>query len=84
MEKQIVVIMVDNRSSSAVELQNILTKNGCMIKTRLGLHDGVADRCSQTGLIILEMVGKSSEVDSFTKKVNTLDCVNAKSVMLNI
>ena len=84
MEKQIVAIMVDNRSSSALCLQELLTQNGCMIKTRLGIHDGVADRCSQTGLIILETCGEKEEVADFVKKINGLKQVKVKSIFLNL
>jgi hypothetical protein len=31
----------------------VLTGWGCMIKTRLGIHEGTMEDCSERGLIIL-------------------------------
>ena len=56
--KTILLILIGNRKDSAVKVQQILTAWGCNIKTRLGIHDGVLENCSDTGLLILELVGK--------------------------
>ena len=32
-------IVIDPRNTHAVDVQNILTRHGCIIKTRLGLHE---------------------------------------------
>jgi len=58
MEKTILLCLIDGRKKSAVNVQKILTEWGCLIKTRLGIHDGVLDNCSESGLIILELVVK--------------------------
>lgn len=80
--RSILLILVSKRSKSAVEVQKLLTEWGCSIKTRLGLHDGVGDRCSDSGLIILELVGEKQTKDELTAKLQALEGVTAKLVEL--
>ena len=82
-KRDIVAVLVENRSECAVNVQKILTAWGCMIKTRLGLHDGVMDKCSQTGLLILEMVGEDEKIDEFVRKINLIKGSQAKHIRLD-
>jgi hypothetical protein len=84
MEKTLLVILVKHRSESATKLQSILTEYGCMIKTRLGIHDGVLDQCSNSGLIILELVGDAEKKQEIEKKLKDLDGIASKFVSLSI
>ena len=84
MKRDIVAIIVDHRSDTAVNVQKVLTGWGCMIKTRLGLHEGVLDDCTQTGLIILEMVGESDRIDEFLRKLNLVKGAQAKRLTLEL
>lgn len=53
MDKHIVVGMhIVDREQHAPQVQQIFTKYGAQIRTRLGLHDDV---CPANGLILLEM-----------------------------
>ncbi len=81
-QRDIVSVLVENRSEIAVNVQKVLTGWGCMIKTRLGIHDGVLNECSQTGLMILEMVGESEKIDEFVRKVNLIKGAQAKHIRL--
>ena len=80
--KSIMVILVSHRSKSAIEVQKLLTEWGCSIKTRLGLHDGVGDRCSDSGLIILELVGEKANNDDLQNRLKKLEGVSAQLVEL--
>jgi hypothetical protein len=84
MERSVMVILVGKRKETAVNVQKILTGWGCMIKTRLGIHDGVLDNCSENGLIILELVGEQDKKDELLRKLSLLDGVNAKLVQLSL
>ncbi len=84
MEKTILVVLVDKRKESAVAVQKILTDWGCLIKTRLGIHDGVLDSCSNAGLIILELVGERARQEEFVRKLNLLSGVATKLVTLGL
>ncbi|MBN1492605.1 MAG: hypothetical protein JW938_00510 [Candidatus Omnitrophica bacterium] len=84
MERTILMILVDKRKEAAVTAQKILTEWGCLIKTRLGLHDGVLDNCSNSGLIICELVGEKAKKEELNRKLNLLDGVTAKLTELNL
>lgn len=84
MKRDIVAVIIDHRNDTAVNVQKVLTGWGCMIKTRLGLHEGVLDDCTQTGLIILEMVGESDRIDEFVRKLNLVKGAQAKRMTLEL
>lgn len=84
MEKTLLVILVDCRKKSAVKVQHILTDWGCMIKTRLGIHDGLLEHCSESGLIILELVGEKDKRDELARKLELLEGVKTQLVELSI
>lgn len=49
-------IRLDNRTQTAIDFQKVLTRYGCSIKTRLGLHDVTDNMCAPNGLILLEII----------------------------
>ncbi|MBU0712068.1 hypothetical protein KJ762_10885 [bacterium] len=82
--KSFIVIVVNKRKKEAITVQKILTEWGCLIKTRLGLHEGVLDDCSEIGSIILEMVGENDKHEELVRKLNLLAGVTAKLVNVPI
>lgn len=84
MKKSILIILIGNRKDSAVKVQQILTGWGCTIKTRLGLHDGVLDNCSDSGLLILEICGTDEQNHELARKVSVLPGVSSKLVELEV
>ncbi|MBS6553095.1 MAG: hypothetical protein ACLSUS_01955 [Opitutales bacterium] len=58
----IIGIKVSNRLESAVSVQEILTKYGCIIKTRIGLHEEINGQCSPRGLILLEIINDEESI----------------------
>lgn len=49
-------VRLDNRTQTAIDFQKTLTQFGCIIKTRLGLHDVSENKCAPNGLILLEVI----------------------------
>jgi hypothetical protein len=84
MSKTLLVILMRTRRSSAVRVQKVLTDFGCMIKTRLGIHDGVLDKCSDAGLIILELAGSKADKSSLNKKLKAISGVKTKLVEISL
>jgi hypothetical protein len=82
--KTILIILIGKRKDSAVKVQQILTAWGCNIKTRLGIHDGVLENCSDTGLLILELVGKPEDNKEIARKVALLSGVSSQLVELSL
>ena len=80
--RQIMRIQVGNRESDALKVQELLTKNGCIIKTRLGLHESSEQLCSITGLIILEFLpDKEDEIAGLEKDLATLSTIVVKKMV---
>ncbi len=68
-ELWILGVQITDRVKEASLVQDVMTKYGCTIKTRLGLHEVREDFCSPNGLILLELTGNPSE---FPKLENAL------------
>ncbi len=84
MKKSILLILIGKRKEDAVKVQQILTAWGCIIKTRLGIHDGVLENCSDEGLLILELYGTEEQKEELTRKVSVLTGVSSKLVELSV
>lgn len=78
----IMAVLVNHRSRNAVRLQDVLTRYGCMIKMRLGLHE-TGDACSEEGLVVLQLSGGEEEIDSLLEELNGLDGVTAKNIRID-
>lgn len=78
----VAAVLINNRTVNATEVQEVLTKYGCMIKTRLGLHEA-GNACSDNGLLILQLCGDKAEVDNMLKELNAIQGVKAKNIELN-
>jgi hypothetical protein len=79
----VIGVRMDNRINNASGLQQVLTRNGCKIKARLGLHEISEDLCATDGLIILQPFGEKEEIEQLVKDLNILDGVKAKLIDLN-
>lgn len=77
----IMAVLINHRTQKAVNVQEVLTKHGCAIKVRLGLHEA-GNVCSDEGLVILQLVGEKEEIDALEKELNSLDGVTAKTIEL--
>ena len=82
--KTILLILIGQRKQAAIQVQKVLTGWGCMIKTRLGIHDGVMENCSDQGLLILELVGEREKMNELARKVSLIKGVSSKLVDLKI
>jgi hypothetical protein len=56
----IIGVRLNNRLTDVKPMQALLTKFGCSIKTRLGLHD-IHEDDPNSGIIILELRGDPQE-----------------------
>jgi len=82
MEYNVIAVKVSDREGVAQDMQKILTKHGCLIKVRLGLHDMPANACSPAGLVLMEVEGDPGEIKALTKELNDLASVSAKHIAL--
>ncbi len=74
-------IYVKERSKNALAVQNLLTKYGCSIKTRIGLHEVSGSFCSNSGLILLELTGDKSEIENLEKALQALEEIEIQKMV---
>ncbi|MGD9578502.1 MAG: hypothetical protein AB7Y74_09640 [Syntrophorhabdus sp.] len=82
MRKRIILgVQVTNRIKNALEVQEILTKFGCNIKTRLGLHEVTDAVCSTIGLLILEMYGDIKQIKEMENQLKAVHGIVVKKMV---
>jgi len=82
METTIMAVTIDPRSAHAPQVQTILTKHGCIIKTRLGLHEVNKNSCSEEGLIILHIHSSLDEIKILENELVDVEGVKVKYMSL--
>lgn len=82
METTIMALTIDPRSDHAPQVQTVLTKHGCIIKTRIGLHETSPDFCSERGIILLHITSKSDEIKELERELLDIEGVNVKYMSL--
>lgn len=55
-------ISIDNREEESLKLQEILSKYGCSIKTRIGLHDIGEYKCINHGIVLIQVIERANEI----------------------
>lgn len=64
----IVGIRVNHRVANAGKLQDLLTKYGCNIKLRVGLHETNENYCSDDGIIMLQVCGEKDKLEGMSPR----------------
>lgn len=84
MKKSILLVLIDSRKDAAVRVQKVLTGWGCIIKTRLGLHQDVNENCSEHGFLFLELTGDDEQNKELCRKLDILEGVSAKLIEMSL
>ncbi len=80
MHREIMGIQIEKREDAAQKVQNLLTKHGNIIRTRLGLHDPGAVE-GKHGLIIIDFAeGSDTELNALKTELESYDGVIIKSM----
>jgi len=74
-------LYIPERSKQANEVQYLLTKFGCSIKTRLGLHDINENEGSGNGIILLELNGDVKEFRKLESELKKLEGLIVKKMI---
>lgn len=74
---EVMLIVTDNRKKTAFRMQEVFTKHGCIIQTRIGLHESTK-LCSDAALIILQLTGMKKEILQLKKELNKIKGVKAR------
>ena len=78
----IMVVKMEQRRERSPEVQEVLSKFGCSIKVRLGLHE-TENVCSDEGILVLQLTGDTDEMLKLEKALNEMKNVKAKMVILD-
>jgi hypothetical protein len=70
MKHTIFGIHISQRTENVPDVQAVLTKYGCNIRARLGIHDADMTSCSPSGLVLVDAFGP--EVEDFYKELKDL------------
>jgi hypothetical protein len=74
-------IQITGRIKDISVVQNILTKFGCSIRTRLGLHRVEGEFCAKTGIILLELTGDKDERMKLENELLAVDGLSVKKMI---
>ena len=80
---KLLLVKIADRPKSALRVQEVLTRCGCNIRTRLGIHE-FAPECEgeDEGIIILEVTGKNEEIRLMREELEKIEKV--KTVFVEI
>ncbi|HIR08461.1 MAG TPA: hypothetical protein IAA71_09690 [Candidatus Pullichristensenella stercoripullorum] len=78
----IIGIRVNHRVANAVGLQELLTKFGCNIKLRVGLHETSEKFCADDGVIMLQVCGEKADLEAMLAALNAVEGIKAKMLEL--
>jgi hypothetical protein len=83
MQKEIWIlgIYISDRMKESQKIQSVLSKFGCSIKTRLGLHEVTDDYCATSGMMILELTGDVAECRKLENELLKLEHVEVKKMV---
>jgi hypothetical protein len=74
MQHTIFGVHISKRVESVPAVQAVLTKYGCNIRTRLGIHDADSTSCSPSGLLVVDVFGAA--VEDFYKELQAVEGVD--------
>jgi len=72
-------VSVSKRTVEAVKVQQVLTKHGCIIRLRVGVHEA-GDACADGGLVLLHLCGTKPEIAALKADLNKIKGVKAKTM----
>ena len=78
--KTIIGVKLSNRRANSPDFQEVLTKYGCIIRTRIGLHDVDGGKCSPNGVILLEVINNEL-VPEFQKALCAIDDIELQQMV---
>ncbi len=77
--RTIMAVAISKRTAGAVKVQKALTRHGCIINLRVGLHE-TGNVCADDGLVLLNLCGTKKEVAALKADLNKITGVKAKTM----
>jgi len=79
-ELRVLGVYVSDRVQDATQIQPVLTKYGCSIRTRLGLHNLEDLYAGDVALILLELTGDMEECLRLENELLAIDGVEVQKM----
>ncbi|MFN3557127.1 MAG: hypothetical protein ACK4VN_14300 [Bacteroidales bacterium] len=77
-KSRIIGVMVYDRIKEAGRTQEVLTRYGSVIRTRLGFHELSRDVCSRIGTILLVLHGEPAQCDALQNELSQIGGVEVQ------
>jgi len=81
---KIVGIAIKDRIKEAGKTQEVLSKYGCLIRSRLGFHEVSEYTCSRVGFIILQVIDENEQFPHFVKDLNEIGGIEVQEMNFTI
>ncbi len=78
MKITIIGLLILDRVKEAGRTQKVLSKYGCLIKSRLGLHEVTEAVCSRRGIMLLDVNTNHENYASFCKELYEIGGLQVK------
>jgi hypothetical protein len=66
-------VLLRKRTQTSESFQEIISRHGCIIKTRIGIHNVSNNVCSQDGVILLDVIGDNAAISALEKDIMAID-----------
>jgi hypothetical protein len=70
------------RTITSPHFQEILSKYGCNIKTRIGIHVASENICSADGVILLDVIG--DEIENLENELRSIDGADVQKMSFDV
>ncbi|KMQ51316.1 hypothetical protein CHISP_1799 [Chitinispirillum alkaliphilum] len=77
----IVGVHITDRVKHVPYVQDVFTRFGCHIKTRIGLHDVADQFCSPNGLVLVELLGDEKNLVRFSEALQAIEGVDVQHMV---
>ena len=77
-------VLLRKRTMTATTFQDILSRHGCNIKTRIGIHTATDNVCSPDGVILLDVVGEDADIESLEKDLRNIDGAEVQKMVFEV
>lgn len=75
----VVAVRIGQRSESAPKVQEVLTRHGCIIMARMGIHEL---SCQEEGLVLLVVCGTETERAALLDELKVVPSVTVRAMEL--
>ena len=77
---KILGILIKDRIKEAGKTQDVLTRYGSIISSRMGLHEVSTEKCSRVGMIILQLSGDSSQWGELEEELGGIEGIEVQNM----